>query len=86
MRGRRDWRLRTIDKVVGRALSMLRREAKMTTEELAIHLGATVGQIESYEAGIVPIPANRLFLAEDLFRCSTDFFFQHLYWPEIDIE
>lgn len=58
----------------------------MSAETLAAHLGVTVGQLESYEKGRVSIPANRLFLAEDLFRCGTDFFFLNLHWPEIEIE
>jgi hypothetical protein len=83
---KRDWRLGTIDRVVGKTLSMLRRSEEMSLENLADHLGVTIGQLESYEKGLVSIPANRLFLAEDLFRCGCDFFFLHLHWPEIEIE
>ena len=58
----------------------------MSLEKLADHLSVTVGQLESYEKGHVSIPANRLFLAEDLFRCGTDFFFLNLHHPQIEIE
>ena len=57
----------------------------MSLKTLAGHLGVT-GQVESYEKGLASIPANRLFLSEDLFRCGTDFFFLNLHPPQIGIE
>lgn len=57
----------------GRLLKTLRKERRITQEELSIHLGVGKTAICNYEAGLSMPSSEKLVVISNLFNVSTDF-------------
>jgi transcriptional regulator with XRE-family HTH domain len=67
-----------VDIHVGARLRAFRKEARMSQETLAGHLGVTFQQVQKYERGTNRISASKLFEAAELLRMPIALFFEGL--------
>lgn len=62
--------------LVGKNIVRLRKERRMTQEELSDRLGVTRQMIGQYEAGTAKVSAGRLFDLSRIFGCDLQDFFR----------
>lgn len=67
-----------LNKAAGNGLRELREDAGWSKQRLGQHLDVSAAIITSYEAGLIDIPAAKLFVADKLFRSGG---FDFLFWP-----
>jgi len=67
-----------VDIHVGARLRAFRKEARLSQETLAGHLGVTFQQVQKYERGTNRISASKLFEAAELLRMPIALFFEGL--------